>query len=303
MAEGPAFYGMVPAMRADVHPERRSAPRLAPVLSCVLVGAVLLANPGQPLAAPGGASTSDKKPKTATQDRAHKAFQEAQDLYREGKYRAAVDKLVEARKLDPTDKDLPYNLGLVNEKLGNLDDAIKNFELFLTLETDDAEKERVKGIVRRLEGARSSAPKPVPSASVASSAPAVVSAPPAVSSAPELDPPPPKKGRLDALVFGTGAVSLVALGAGTFFGLRALSTKPSSPVTSPGHTIDDLSSDAKSAHSKAVIADVSFAVALLAGGAAAFFYFSRDAEPAAPAATGFVLPLQGGFVGGMSGRF
>jgi tetratricopeptide (TPR) repeat protein len=294
---------MVPTMRADAHYERRSAPRLALVLSWVVVGVGLLAHPGQPLAAPGGASTTDKKPKTATQDRAQKAFQEAQDLYREGKYRAAVDKLVEARKLDPTDKDLPYNLGLVNEKLGNLDDAIKNFELFLTLETDDAEKERVKGIIRRLEGARTSAPKPTVSAPAASSAPPVASSPPIASSGPEPETPPPTKGRLDGLVIGAGAVSIVALGAGTFFGIRALSTRPSSPVTGQNHTVGQYMDDAKSAHQKAQIADVSFAVALLAGGAAAFLYFSRDAEPAAPATAGFVLPLQGGFLGGMSGRF
>jgi hypothetical protein len=292
---------MVPAMRADAHPERRSAPRLALLFFWVVAGGGLLAGPGQSLAAPGGASSVDKKPTTSAQDRAQKAFIEAQQLYRDGKYRAAVDKLVEARKLDPTAKDLPYNLGLLYEKLGNLDEAIKNFELVLALETDDDEKERVKGIVRRLEGARSSAPKPT--ASTSSAAPAS-SAPPLASSAPEPEPPPPpKKGRLDGLVYGTGAVSLVALGAGTFFGLRALSTRPTSPVTSPKHTIDDLTSDAKSAHTKAVLADVSFAVALLTGGAAAFFYFSRDAEPTAPATTGFMLPLQGGLLGGVSGRF
>jgi tetratricopeptide (TPR) repeat protein len=93
-------------------------------------------------------------PEATPQDRAQIAYQEALKLYKSGQYRAAVDKLVEARKLDPTAKELPYNLGLLYEKLGEIDNAIRSFELYLNLETDDEEKERVRGILQRLEGAR-----------------------------------------------------------------------------------------------------------------------------------------------------
>jgi hypothetical protein len=68
----------------------------------------------------------------------------------------------------------------------------------------------------------------------------------------------------------------VGLGLGTFFGLRALSERPSSnvvPTSQAQH--DDMQAQANKAHNAAIVADVSFAAGILATGAAAYLYFGR----------------------------
>lgn len=259
--------------------------------ACVAVGGGrdALAGPDDSAAAP-------------SPDRARKAFETALQLYRSGQYKAAVEKLVEARKLDPTAKDLPYNLGLVHEKLGNLDEAIKNFEVFLALEADEGEKERVRAIIKRLEGARSDLVKPPPSAPAASSSAPPPPPPPPTESAPPPPPPPVRKGKLDGLVYGTGGLAAAALLGGVVFGVRALSLRPSESVTGPEQSFQDLQSSARRAHQSAVIADISFGVALVSGGAAALLYFLREAPAAAPASA-FVAPVRGGAVVGGGMRF
>lgn len=240
-------------------------------------------------------------PGTSAQDRAQIAYQESLKLYKAGQYRAAVDKLVEARKLDPTAKELPYNLGLLYEKLGEIDNAIKNFQLYLALDTDEEEKERVRSILQRLEGARDELNRNKPPASA--SAPASAAPPPPTTSAPEPPPPPPRRrGRLDALVYGTGGLSLAAVGAGVFFGVRALSLRPEPSTV--GQSIETLEDKQRRAHQSGVIADISFGVAIASGGAAVLLYFLRDAPPpkeGTPAA--FVAPTRGGGVVGWGGRF
>src|SRR5438270_111868 len=112
-------------MRPTVRPERLPAPRV--VRAVVVAVAVCI------VAAPpfvwGAAPTA--KGKAGKGDRAEHAYQAALELYRNGQYRAAIDKLEEARRLDPTAKELPYNLGMVHEKLGALDDAIRFFEQYV----------------------------------------------------------------------------------------------------------------------------------------------------------------------------
>ena len=169
----------------------------------------------------------------------------------------------------------------------------------MTLETDEDEKEKVRSTVRRLTGARNDRKE----SDAAASASVVPSAAPVESAE---NPPPPVapagKGRLDALVIGVGAGAIVAAGLGTYFGLHALATKPSNPTTTRATSIGDLQSRADSAHTSAIASDVSFAVALLAGGVAAYLYFSRDSEAsAAPAAA--VVPLPGGAAGHLQVSF
>jgi tetratricopeptide (TPR) repeat protein len=260
------YFSAVPALQG------RGRPR---GLLTIVLAVVALHGEGQAADPPG----------TSAQDRAQIAYQESLKLYKAGQYRAAVDKLVEARKLDPTAKELPYNLGLLYEKLGEIDNAIKNFQLYLTLDTDEEEKERVRSILQRLEGARDELNRNKP------------------TSAPEPPPPPPRRrGRLDALVYGTGGLSLAAVGAGVFFGLRALSLRPEPSTV--GQRIETLEDKQRKAHQSGVIADISFGVAIASGGAAALLYFLRDAPPpkeGAPAA--FVAPTPGGGVVGWGGRF
>lgn len=226
-------------------------------------------------------------------DRAEKAYQASLDLYRKGQYRAAIEKLEDARAIDPEAKELPYNLGLVHEKLGEIDDAIRYFELYLTLETDETERDRVRATIRRLAGAKRDL-KPAASASAAPPPP-----PPHEDEKPP-PPPPPHAGRLDGWVYGTGGLAIAALAGGAFFGVRALSKHPSSPATGNGQTIGDLQSSADDAHRSAVVADVLFGVGIASGVAAALLYFGRDAEPAADAA---VLPIPRGVAGTVRVRF
>ncbi len=279
------FISAVPALRRG-----RASP---PGALAVLLAVVALHGEGQAADPPG----------TSAQDRAQIAYQESLKLYKAGQYRAAVDKLVEARKLDPTAKELPYNLGLLYEKLGEIDNAIKNFQLYLTLDIDDEEeKERVRSILQRLEGARDELNRNKPTASA--SAPASAAPPPPATS--RLRSPScrrlRRRGRLDAFVYGTGGLSLAAVGAGVFFGLRALSLRPEPSTV--GQRIETLEDKQRKAHQSGVIADISFGVAIASGGAAALLYFLRDAPPpkeGAPAA--FVAPTRGGGVVGWGGRF
>ena len=227
-------------------------------------------------------------------DRAQVVFSEAKDLYKRGQYRAAVTKLEEARRLDPAAKELVYNLALVHEKLSEVDKAISFFELYLTLEKDEEERTRVRAIVKRLEGARSDLEKK--RAAEAASASAAVEPPP---------PPPPaeperKKGKLDGWVYGAGGVSVVALLSGVYFGVKALSTNPGSTKTGPNKSIKELQEDADTTKVNAANADVSLAIALAAGGAAAGLYFFRTREVPT---TAVVVPLRGGAAAAVEGRF
>lgn len=240
-------------------------------------------------------------PKTpqAEKERAEKAYEAALVLYRKGQYRSAIEKLEEARGIDPQAKELPYNLALVHEKLGELDDAIKWFELYLTLEPDESERERVRATLRRLEGARRDL-RPTPSAAPLPSAPPP---PPAASSADERPPPPPPAGgRLDGYVYATGAVSVATLALGTFFGVRALSLRPSNPTTGAGRTVGDLQSSADDAHRSAVVADICLGVAALSGAAAAWLYFGRSPEAPPPAVVA-ISPTSGGMTATLRLRF
>lgn len=233
-------------------------------------------------------------------ERAQVVYKEALKLYRSGQYRAAIEKLNTARKLDPSEKNLPYNLGIVHEKLGELDDAIKNFEIYFELETDKDEKERVQVTIQRLRGARDeiNRNKPAPPAS----APASSSAPPPEPPPPPPPPPPPRKGRLDALVYGTGGLALAATGAGIFFGVTALSRRPDLSTAS-NKTLPELQNEQKMANSRALFADLSFGVAIASGGAAVLLYLLRDAPPEASASSGYIAPTQGGGLVGWSGKF
>ena len=215
---------------------------------------------------------------------AKKHFVAAKKAYKAGAYQEAVGELKRAIELDPNGKDLFYNLGLVQEKLGEIDEAIVAFKRYTELETDTGELEKAIQTVRRLEGARDElakkkateeAPKPEP--------------PPRVIVVPARDEPPapkPKrasKGRLDGWVFATGGLSVAALGVGTYYGVQALSTRKSSEEATNGSTtVRELEDRAARAHDQAVAADVAFVIGAASAGAARLPYFTRDAEQNAP---------------------
>jgi tetratricopeptide (TPR) repeat protein len=250
------------------------------------------AEPAHILAQPANPKPGSKEAKRL----AKQHFENAKKLYKSGSYREAIVALDQAIELDPDAKDLHFNRGLVHEKLGEIDLAIASLKRFTELETDSAELERVIQIIHRLEGARDKVKKEEP-----------VAPPPAKDEPKSLgvviverdktSPPreEKKKGRLDGWVYVTGGAAIVALGVGTYFGVRALQTRPKSDeATGPDHTVYELEDRARLAHDYAIAADIAIGAGLALGGAAALFYFTRDAKPKAQ-------PQVGAFVGRRSG--
>lgn len=193
-------------------------------------------------------------------------FEAALEHYRAGKYRDALGELEEAYGLDPTGKDLVYNLAVVSEKLGRFDDAIHYLTRYLELETDPKELERTRDVIRRLEGARTEL---TPSSSSAAKAPPCP--------APVQTPAPPP-GKLDEWVFATGGLSVAALVVGTVFGVRALARDPRGESTGDGVDIDELESRVSEAEDLATVADIAFAVSLISGSGAVLLYFGRTPD-------------------------
>ncbi len=201
-----------------------------------------------------------------SQQAAQQHFQKAKELYQTGSYRDALSELEQARALDPQAKDLVFNLGVVSEKLGRIDDALQYFRTYVEMEgVTPQERARAEGYVRRLEGAKRE--MPVPSASASASA------------APPPPPPPPKdppKGRVDALTIAAGGLSIVGFGVGTTFGVLSLGTRPDSGfVTGRDGSYADLQDKTSRAHTQAVVADIGFAVGVVGALAAAYLYFAR----------------------------
>jgi tetratricopeptide (TPR) repeat protein len=269
---------------------------LAVIGALALIGVTppLHAEPAHILAQPANPKPGSKEAKRL----AKQHFETAKKLYRSGSYREAIVELDQAIELDPDAKDLHFNRGLVHEKVGEIDLAIVSFRRFTELETDPAELERVIQIIHRLEGARDKVKKEEP-----------VVAPPPPKDEPkspgvvivERDKTPTpreekKKGRLDGWVYVTGGAAIVAFGVGTYFGVKALQTRPKSDeATGPDHTVYELEDRARRAHDYAITADIAIGMGLALGGAAALFYFTRDAKPKAQPQVGATLgPRSGG---------
>ena len=185
---------------------------------------------------------------------AHEHFERALAWYRAGKYHLAVEELDAALDRDPGGKDLVFNLALVQEKLGDLDGAIRSLQRFQAMEKDAAEIERAAQTIQRLEGAR------------------------AELITPERDVPAPvaarsfarNRGKFDVWVAGTGGLSVASLLVGAVFAVRTLTLAPNATGDDP--------SRARRAHSSAVISDLAFSTSLLAGVGAAALYFGRYAD-------------------------
>jgi tetratricopeptide (TPR) repeat protein len=223
-------------------------------------GGVAHADPPPPRAAPP-ASTADKE---LAHRQAMALHDEAWALYEDGRYRAAIEKLEAALRIDPEGKELVYNLGLLHEKLADVKEAEAYYRRYLDMETDPRSKSRTQATLRRLEGLEKEiAPTPPP--------------PPALAPAP---PPPLPPRPVRPWVVATGGVAGVAFLMGSILGLRAVATNPGrGAATGPGVTIQDLQADAQTAHVEAIGADVSFLIMLAAAGTATFLYFSTPRAP------------------------
>jgi tetratricopeptide (TPR) repeat protein len=266
----------------------------ARTLVAVGLGLVLLAHPMlaqavEPAVHEGHEASAHPEqgtPEAVAAARVH--FTKGRALYQAGAYREAIVELDAARALDPKAKDLVFNLGVVHEKLGEIDEALRYARLYAQMDLEPGERTRAENYIKRLEGAKSevaareaaaAAVRPVPGAEVAR-----------------------VRGRFDALTIGAAGVAVVAAGVGVVMGVKALGDKPSSGfVAGVNGTAADLASQTSTAHSDAVVADVCFAGAIVAAAAAAGLYFGRYRDaPSAPKHAHLMLaPLVAPSLGGV----
>jgi len=233
-----------------------------------------------PVPAPAGSETgpTEDQPKGGAEleEKARAHFERALELYRGGDYAGAAKELNAALELDPNSRDLIYNLGLVYEKLGNLDGAIAQFERLLEIEKHPAELERVRRALSRLEGARRFAEARAAAVAprVEPPAPPPPSPRPVRQERPRTGPESPQP--LDGWVLGAGALALAAVSAGVTLGVAALAVHPGSePKTSSGQSIQEVEDRAELAHSLAVAADIALAVGVVSGGVAFGLHLGR----------------------------
>lgn len=200
---------------------------------------------------------------------ARKHFERALELYRAGRYTAALPELEQAAELDPNGKDLFFNLALVHEKLGQLPEAIRALERFRELETDHAERERARLTIERLRGAEQ-AGEPVPAPSVAKQT--CIEARPVSAAQPRPGP--------SAVLVGTASIAAVSLIVGTVFGIKASSDDVKDAKTSDALPIDLLRERGRRSERAALVADVAFAVSAASAATFVGVWLLTPREPA-----------------------
>jgi tetratricopeptide (TPR) repeat protein len=291
----------------------------AALLVCVV--AMPLATPRIALAQSATTTTTETSPKNVAEARKH--YEKARALYQQGSYREAIAELEAARELDPNAKDLVFNLGVVHEKLADIDDALKYFRIYEKMDLSAQERERCEAYLRRLEGAkkeleakqadqqRQQQQQQQQQSQQGTSGGAAGSGSGGANGGGTHPPPAPEpgNGRVDAATITAGAVTVMGLGFGIVMGVKAKSDQPASGfVTGPDGTYQDLSGKAESAHKEAVLADVGFGVALVGAITTAYLYFARPKLTSTPAPTTgstsvSALPLRGGGAVVVGGSF
>ena len=265
-------------------PAMRSRRRLCAWALVACIGAMATS-----VAAPRAAWADETSPANVAAARRH--FERARAYYAQGSYREAIGELEAAHTLDPNAKDLVFNLGVVHEKLGDIDDALKWFRLYTTMNLTPPERERADAYVHRLEGAKKELEDKQAAAAAAAGTVHV----------PVPRPPPPKErtapGKIDALDIGTASVSVAALVFGIVMGVKAEEDRPPSPfITGRNGTYADLADRQANAHQEAIMADVGFGVAAAAAAATAVLFFTRTHTVTQTAGSTSVsaTPLTGG---------
>lgn len=239
--------------------------RSALVLLLALVALAIARDARAQAASPSASSSAPESAK----EKALKLHDEARDLYDRGEYRKAIQKLEQAAALDPTGKELVYNLGLIHEKLGDVDEAARYYEKYLDMETDLELRERAENARRRLAGARKDlAPKVIVVQKEAPKRP------------PPIQPPVEVRRPLAPMVVVSAAVAVSAFVASGVFAVAASEKNPGSDATTGnGVSADDLADRARAAHREAIVADVGLAVGGVAAATALVLYLTTPPRP------------------------
>ena len=204
--------------------------------------------------------------------------QKGDQFYHDGNYTAAIAEYEQALKLDPAAKILVRNLGIVHEKAGDIDLALKYYRDYGRMDLTDEEREKNGRDVRRLEGAKKAFDE-----KAAHERAAQQSQEPDPNQNRPAQPAEraPAYGRIDALTITAAATAGAGLVWGALWGIKASADKPASGfVTGKDGTFADLSDATSKAHREAVFADVGFGVAILGGVSATLLYLLRMKDPA-----------------------
>jgi tetratricopeptide (TPR) repeat protein len=229
----------------------------------------------------------------ANEAAARRHFERARDYYAQGSYRDAIGELEAAHTLDPNAKDLIFNLAVVHEKLGHMEDALTWSRLYATMDLTPAEREKAEAYVHRLEGAKKELDDHPTTPDTSGAAPVPTSSPPPLPPAER----PSGKG-LNALALGLGSVSIAALAFGVVLAVKAEEDRPPTPfVTGRDGTYADLAARQTEAHREAVTADIGFGMAATAATATVVLLVVarlRDRTSARSAPSVSAVPLLGG---------
>jgi tetratricopeptide (TPR) repeat protein len=246
---------------------------------------------------PRAAAADEPTPTLDQKAQAQQHFTRAKALYESGNYKEALTELEAARALDPGAKDLSFNLGIVNERLGKLDDALKWFHAYVDMaDTTPQERARAEAIIKRIEGAKREAPQN-------NNQPSAVVVQPPVRYVREETPP---KGRIDGWTIASGATAVAGFAVGTIFAVKALGDKPKSGfVTGRDGSYADLQRSADDAHREAVVADIGFGVGVVFTVLTGYLFFSRPKVTSTPSSSArvSVAPTLGGSTLLLSGSF
>jgi tetratricopeptide (TPR) repeat protein len=92
----------------------------------------------------------------AEQREAVELYRRGREHFEAGRYREAIADLEQALARDPSSPTLVYNVARVYELLGELDQAIRYYQVFLRMlgPDEDDERTRVADTIARLQGAR-----------------------------------------------------------------------------------------------------------------------------------------------------
>lgn len=207
-------------------------------------------------------------------------FERALSHYREGHYRAAIAELEAALNLDPASKDLLFNLAVVHEKLGDLDQAIAALERFAELESDPGELRKARLAIARMRGAREElSPPAIP--------PRVPMPPPTV--------PVHEPKASDPWPIAATALAVAATATGVLFGIQALILHADArQPTGPNLSVADLRDRQDRAEASARVADIAFAIGLASGAAAAVLWI-REPCPGTAGGSGWNVAVRGVF--------
>jgi len=232
-----------------------------------LVSARAAPPPAPPAAVPGDNAAEAKA-----------AYKRGADLYRAGRYSAAIAEFQAADKLKPSPA-LHYNMGQAWEKLGDLPAALAAYARYLQLDPRAPNREAVErtvlGLEAKVAAASAATPRLDPGqgpVSPATSLAAVPPPPPLEATRPDPAPQPvERKNWLGPII--AGGLCVVAAGAGVIMGVQARNAQ--NALLAGGNDRQQADALVSKANSDATAANVLYGVAgaaMLTGGVLAIAF-------------------------------